>query len=352
MEDSETRPKTVQEMWYASPTIRNFIFRQYSEQWGGDIYTKELFLLGHEDVKTSRHGLTCRDLTADDPERNAWHLMEGCNVYQSLLSYDQRFPLIQEALVNAIRPNTQWFTAMAGHQVFRALKFRADLIRSFTFAFDIDAHDGDENNLKDTHRQAYMIGSYLKDSYSLEPILNMSGGGAHVRIPDFLIAHVIDVPRLINDNIGYRYKDYGWVDMRPINDVLVSMTKDITDKVFGDEPNNVDMNLHNNSGRVFRTLYTIHPKTGVVLLPSRLKDLESEDYEPYNIHDHDGEQVNRYKMLRTDHRPLKYTHDWYGGDGCEMSSNVRSKVKSLLDIFFQHTPVGFHKYLRSDGLDQ
>lgn len=348
--DAGAGSKTVQEMWYDSPTVRDLIFRQYNDQWGGGVFTKENFLLGHGNVKTSRHGLTYRDFMVTDRQMNAWELMKGCNVYQSILSYSNRFPIIQDALVRTVDPKADWFRSLAGQQVFSALKFRADLIKSFTFAFDIDAH-GKDTTLDDTRRQAYEIGSYFKDRFQFEPVMNISGGGSHVRFPDYMVAQVIDVPRLMADNVSYRHKDYGWVDLRSINDVLVGMTEKVVAEVFGDRHNGVDLNLHNNSGRVFRTLYTIHPKTDTVILPLRLADFDSFDHEACrtgNIVCPDDKHIRRFRSIMRGYKNPTYTYDWSGAND-DMPKEIRWKVKNLKDIFFQHTPITFHKYLRNDG---
>lgn len=344
--------KTVQEMWYDSPTVRDLIFRQYNNQWGGGVFTKEIFMLGHGNVKTSRHGLSYKDFMETDVQLNAWELMKGCNVYQSLLSYSNRFPIIQDALVRMVDPKADWFRSLAGQQMFNALKFRADLIKSFTFAFDIDAH-GKGTTLDDTRRQAYEIGSYFKDRFQFEPVMNISGGGSHVRFPDYMVEQVIDVPRLMADNVSYKCKDYGWVDMHSINDVLVSMTKNVVDKVFGDRCNGVDLELHNNSGRVFRTLYTLHPKTDTVILPLRLIDFDSFDHEDCKISNivcPDDICIRRFRSIMRGYKNPQYAYDWVGvNDG--MPKEVRWKVRNLRDIFFQHTPILFHKYLRNDDLE-
>lgn len=346
-----SEPETLTQKWYRNPAVRNIIFPEYKRCWGGEEFTKEMFLLGKGDNKISRHGMTCQDLHRFDPEQDVWNLMENAGVYQSLISYTGRFPVVHENLVKWIYPKSDWFRASACNHMFMALKHRADLIRSITYAIDIDIHN-QESALSNAVVQGYKIGTHMKDMYHFEPQFNISGGGFHVRIPDYLMAQAVDMERLIKDSVAYKIGDLQWVDMAYINSVMVDMTKNIVNAVFGDDicdsDHDIDLQLHNNTGRVFRTPYTIHPATGTVTLPLRLKELETVTHEDCNITAltySNKDKIYQLHRLVTGQVPKSYVHDW-SIDHESLPKPVWYQVRNLVDMLYHITPERFHKYIR------
>lgn len=346
--------KTMVNSWYNNPTVRDLIYRQYETRWGDDTFTKELCILDHNPNSRmkihGKRGLTYKNLNDIGDHADAYEYMKGANVYQSLLSYGVSYPEIQSNLIKLIDPRTDWLRSVSNHRLFEALKYRADLIKSFTFAFDIDLHSDNKHTMRDMFQQAYMIGSFFKDTYQFEPILNISGGGMHCRFPDYLIAQAIDIDRLLADHVKYSHDGYSWIDMAYINSVLVQLTERVTEEVFGNKPgsNNVDLQLHNNSSRVFRTLYTIHPATGTVVLPVRLKHLPDLDYDSChisNVAHFDDTHVTLLNKIVTEYRNIPYTYDWSTATNKTVPADVSCQVRKLLHILYTLTPVSFHKYL-------
>lgn len=355
----EDGTKTLTDMWYASPTVRRHIFDGLDVRWGGQRYVKELFIKGHGDNRIRRHGLMSGDipLKLTLGAKTAWDLMTGSGVYHSILSYDPKIIIIQDSLVRSAGMRADWLRSLVSNQAFKALKYRADLVRSFTYGIDIDAHGG-SSTMAEAAAQVYEIGRYLKDSYRFEPIFNISGRGNHIRFPDYLMARAIDMKALFRDCICLEHEGIRWIDMSYVNEVLVDMTRRIVDNVFGDRHNDVDMGLHNVNDRVFRSLYSVHPMTGTVILPLRLGDLKDVAYEDCNIHNvayPDSGRIRRFKGVMSGYIPNKYSLDWAADDeqqareglasAAGMPRPVQLQVNSLLHLLYQHTPVSFHKYL-------
>lgn len=329
--------------------VRSLVSGQYQHRWGNEQYAKEMFLLG-AGTNIRRHGLTHKDFTpSGSMGRTAWDYMPGSNVYQSILSYNDKFPAVQAELVKAVGSKMIWAQAVVRGSVFKALKYRSDLLKSFTFAVDIDDHR-DSPDLAAVSRQAYDFGVYVRDEFHLEMMINKSGGGMHLRIPDHMMAQVIDMPTLFNDNVNVKAGGYSWIDMRRINAALVHMTEGLVKDVFGDRANGVDIHLHSNSDRVFRTLYSIHPSTGTITLPLRLDKMESVSHEDCHI-----SQVRYDRNTIQNDIMVKYTRNQYMIDWTDTHSTVPRlqlcKVKNLLNLLYRYMPIDFHKYLLGHRLD-